>query len=104
MPAPDDEQPSAPNQRTFSLKSREFYEAACEPRERPWIPNGALTREPRGSKAEDGVWLDAETREAAVDALGEWRRRVASADILSVGSSRTDQTCCARRRPNPLRP
>lgn len=33
--------------RTFALNSREFYEAVCEPRERPWIPNGALPREPR---------------------------------------------------------
>lgn len=33
--------------RSFSLNSREFYEAVCEPRERPWIPNGALPREPR---------------------------------------------------------
>jgi hypothetical protein len=33
--------------RTFGLNSREFYEAACTPRERPWIPNGALPREPR---------------------------------------------------------
>jgi hypothetical protein len=33
--------------RTFSLNSREFHEAVCEPRERPWIPNGALPREPR---------------------------------------------------------
>ena len=33
--------------RTFGLNSREFYEAVCDPRERPWIPNGALPREPR---------------------------------------------------------
>lgn len=33
--------------RTFSLNSREFYEAVCKPRERAWIPNGALPREPR---------------------------------------------------------
>ncbi|MEA3059982.1 MAG: hypothetical protein QOE50_1394 [Sphingomonadales bacterium] len=32
--------------RTFGLNSREFYEAVCEPRERPWIPNGSLPREP----------------------------------------------------------
>lgn len=34
-------------QRSFDLNSRESYEAVCEPRERPWIPNGALPREPR---------------------------------------------------------
>ena len=33
--------------RTFTLNSPEFYEAVCTPRERPWIPNGALPREPR---------------------------------------------------------
>jgi hypothetical protein len=33
--------------RTFTLNSQEFYEAVCEPRERPWIPNGALPREPQ---------------------------------------------------------
>jgi hypothetical protein len=38
--------------RTFSLNSREFYEAVCEPRERPWIPNGALQREPRARERE----------------------------------------------------
>ena len=33
--------------RTFSLNSREFYEAVCAPAEQAWIPNGALPREPR---------------------------------------------------------
>jgi hypothetical protein len=33
--------------RRFGLNSPEFYEAVTEPRERPWIPNGALPREPR---------------------------------------------------------
>ena len=41
------DQPSAPNMRSFSLNSDEAYEALCTPRERPWIPNGALPREPR---------------------------------------------------------
>jgi hypothetical protein len=31
----------------FGLNSPEFYEVVCEPRERPWIPNGALPREPK---------------------------------------------------------
>jgi hypothetical protein len=38
---------TVPNQRTFSLNSREFYEAVCPSAERAWIPNGALPREPR---------------------------------------------------------
>ena len=33
--------------RSFTLKSDEAYAALCTPRERPWIPNGALPREPR---------------------------------------------------------
>jgi hypothetical protein len=33
--------------RTFALNSPEFHEAVREPRERPWIPNGALPPEPR---------------------------------------------------------
>jgi hypothetical protein len=41
------EQPSAPNMRSFSLNSDEAYEALCPRQERPWIPNGALPREPR---------------------------------------------------------
>jgi len=32
--------------RSFTLNSREFHEAVCDPRERPWIPNGSLPREP----------------------------------------------------------
>ena len=33
--------------RSFSLNSREFYEAVRGPGERPWIANGALPREPK---------------------------------------------------------
>ena len=38
--------------RSFSLNSREFYDAVCAPRERPWIPNGALPPEPRARDLE----------------------------------------------------
>jgi hypothetical protein len=62
--------------RTFSMNSREFYEAVCEPRERPWIPNGALPREPRWPRPSSGVSVDAETDDAAAEAFGEWRRHV----------------------------
>jgi hypothetical protein len=58
--------------RTFGLNSAEFYEAMCEPREGPWIPNGALPREPREPKADDGVWVCADNDEAARGAFGEW--------------------------------
>jgi hypothetical protein len=37
----------APTMRTFSLNSREFADAVCAAPERPWIPNGALPREPK---------------------------------------------------------
>ena len=33
--------------RSFTLNSTEFYQAVCRPEDRPWIPNGALPREPR---------------------------------------------------------
>jgi hypothetical protein len=39
---------AAPSLRTFSLNSREFYEAVREPIEPPWIMAGSLPREPRG--------------------------------------------------------
>lgn len=48
----DEKQPTAPHMRTFSLNSPEGYEALCTPRERPWIPNGALPREPRAWERE----------------------------------------------------
>jgi hypothetical protein len=35
-----------PMLRSFSLNSREFYEAVCAPAEQAWIPNGSLPREP----------------------------------------------------------
>jgi len=48
---PDQESDAAPEgppaMRSFGLNSQEFYDAVCEPRERPWIPNGSLPREPR---------------------------------------------------------
>ena len=33
--------------RSFSLNSDEAYEILCGRQDRPWIPNGALPREPR---------------------------------------------------------
>lgn len=41
--------------RTFSLNSPEFYEAVCEPRARPWIPNGALSSGSRLWRPEDAA-------------------------------------------------
>ena len=59
-----EEQPTAPNVRTFSLKSEEAYEALCPKRDRPWIARGALLREPR-------IWEG----EVMVEASGRGRRR-----------------------------
>jgi hypothetical protein len=67
--------------RTFGLNSREFYEAVCEPRERPWIPNGALPREPRRATPSSGVSVMAETEDAAAEAFEDWRRRVEAGRI-----------------------
>jgi hypothetical protein len=67
--------------RSFGLNSPEFYEVMCRPEERPWIPNGALAREPKRARADDGVWVDAETEAAAADAFGEWRRHVEAGRI-----------------------
>jgi hypothetical protein len=41
------DEPAAPNMRSFALDSAEAYAALCGRAERPWIPNGALPREPR---------------------------------------------------------
>lgn len=41
-----DDQRTAPNQRSFSLNSAEACAALC-PRSEAWIPNGGLPREPQ---------------------------------------------------------
>ena len=46
------DEPTAPNMRSFSLNSPEAYEALCPREERPWIPNGALPRDPRSRPLE----------------------------------------------------
>ena len=68
-----DEEPKAPNMRRFALNSPEFYDAMCCPSERRARP-----------PADDGVWVDAETHDAAVDAFGEWRRHVEAGRIGPV--------------------
>lgn len=60
--------------RTFSMNSPEFHEAVCEPRERPWIPNGALPREPRWPRADSNVSVLAESDEDAGAAVRSWLR------------------------------
>jgi hypothetical protein len=51
-PARRTDRPTAPNQRTFSLDSDEAYAALCPEGGQPWIPNGALPREPRSPEPE----------------------------------------------------
>ncbi|WP_309660830.1 hypothetical protein [Sphingomonas sp.] len=57
--------------RIFSLNSREFYEAVCRPRDRAWIPNGALPRDPRPEEQEVIVERSTEgkTNNGAADTL-----------------------------------
>lgn len=47
----DEDQPTAPNMRTFSLNSRDFYEAVTPPPD-PWVWAGGLPREPRARDRE----------------------------------------------------
>jgi len=69
--------------RTFTLNSREFYEAVCEPRERPWIPNGALATEPRRPRGESPVWVNAATDAESEDAVRAWLAHVEAGRIGS---------------------
>jgi len=62
--------------RTFTLNSPEAYEALCGRRERPWIPNGALPREPLRPRGDSSVSIRAETEAEAEDALRAWMRHV----------------------------
>jgi hypothetical protein len=57
--------------RTFSLNSREFYEAVT-PAPAPHVWAEGLPREPRWPRPEDRVWVAAEDDEAARDAVREW--------------------------------
>jgi hypothetical protein len=73
------EEPHALNQRSFSLNSAEAYEALCPRAERPWIPNGALPREPRWGRRTSPVHVAAGDEGAADDAVREWMRHVDAA-------------------------
>ena len=44
-------QPSAPNMRSFSLNSRDFYQAVTAPPD-PWVWAGGLPREPKARERE----------------------------------------------------
>jgi hypothetical protein len=74
-------EPAAPVLRTFSLKSPEAYDAMCPRPDRPWIPNGALPREPRPRDEADGVWVSAEDEDVAGRAFGDWLAHVQAGRI-----------------------
>ena len=67
--------------RTFSLNSPEFYEAVCGRRERPWIPNGALPREPNWPRQNDGPSISAGDDGSAQGAFREWLGHVQAGRI-----------------------
>jgi len=71
--------------RAFGLNSPEFYEAVCEPRARPWIPNGSLPRPPLQARPDDGVWVMAEDGDAGDDAVRAW---VAHLDAGRIGGKK----------------
>jgi hypothetical protein len=69
------EQPFPPHMRSFSMNSREFYEAVCEPHRRnswgtPVIREGGPERVP------DTLWVSAANGEDAGHAVGSWLRNV----------------------------
>ena len=57
--------------RSFSLNSREFYEAVT-PAPEPHVWAGGLPREPRSARLADGPWMRAEDDEAAGEAFAQW--------------------------------
>jgi hypothetical protein len=67
--------------RSFSLNSPEAHEALCEPSARPWIPNGALPREPRWPHRPAAVTVWAEDEDAAGEAFRDWLWRVETGRI-----------------------
>ena len=81
MAGSDESQPQAPNQRSFSLKSAEAYEALCPRAERPWIPNGALPREPKWGRRGAQVSVAAADGAEADEAVRDWLRHLEAGRI-----------------------
>jgi hypothetical protein len=75
-----DTKTSAPNQRSFSLKSEDADAALCVPRD-PWVWAGGLPREPRWPRPAEGVTVCAEDDEAAGEAFGEWLAHVEAGKV-----------------------
>ena len=89
----------APGVRTFSLNDPEAYEALAAPRERPWIPNGALPREPRlwERSAERSEQAGSATRAARRDAKPVRPTTAAGVSIDVTNLVRDGPTVVARR-------
>jgi hypothetical protein len=71
---------SAPNVRSFSLKSDEAAAALCVPRD-PWVWAGGLPREPRWPRARGTPLVSADNDEAAGAAVREWLGHVEAGRI-----------------------
>ena len=67
--------------RSFGLNSPEFYESVCRREDRPWIPNGALPREPNYPREPDYVSVSAESEAEAQDAIRGWLAHVEAGRI-----------------------
>jgi hypothetical protein len=78
----DDDQPTAPNMRSFALNDPAFH-ASFGSSSSAWIPNGALPPEPRWARAQPSLSVAAEDGLAASDAVGEWLRHLAAGRIGS---------------------
>ena len=62
--------------RTFSLNSREAYEALCPRSDRPWIEAGSLPRAPRWPRGKAQVEVSADNEAHAREAFEEWQHRL----------------------------
>lgn len=74
-----DDQPVAPNTRTFSMNSEEGMEAICGPRSRHiWAP---MFKDERWPRKPAGVWVSAETHDEAAEAFADWLGHVEAGRI-----------------------
>jgi hypothetical protein len=70
--------------RSFTLNSREFYEAVSEPRD-PWRWGPGLPSERTCPQAASGPCIMAESDDAAVEAFAGWQANV---DARRIGGGR----------------
>ena len=70
--------------RSFSLNSPEAYEALGGRSDRPWIPNGALPREPKWGRRAAPVDVAAADGAEADEAVRDWLRHLEAGRIGSA--------------------